>query len=419
MQYWYQICTFGTIHMRRVVRGNEEKMGLFSRRRRKREREQEEIQSSTVSEADVKVKRPAKLDNQTDQMGYIKENCELCAESERQIAEAKVEYKAVTSYLTDMQRIDMIPVENRLSLEDAARQIINLGKERSKFQQQDSKLTDRHYHLFEQYEYQIPKELPVIKNSEQYQAAIEKDMEHLDKERHDLDGEQQDIINKQSFLRGIAITVGIIVIVLFIIFVILSSGYDMNMTLPFLLTVLMGMAAALYLFMEARRNSHDIQVVQMKLNREVLLMNKVKIKSVNNRSYLEYSYSKYMVDDYEQLKVLWEEYVRVKDETRRYQSNTQLLEFYNNELVDALKKFGIADAEIWIYQPVAILDKKEMVEVRHRLNVRRQKLRERIDLNARQKEEALASIDKMIRAYPECGEEAQRMMKRYQLNTEA
>jgi hypothetical protein len=112
---------------------------------------------------------------------------------------------------------------------------------------------------------------------------------------------------------------------------------------------------------------------------------------------------------------MWEEYVRVKDESRRYQSNTQLLEFYNNELSNTLRKFSITDSDIWIYQPSALLDNKEMVEVRHRLNVRRQKLRERIDTNTKQREDAYAAIASIRQSYPESTEEVSRIMKKYKL----
>ncbi|MDF2513760.1 MAG: putative rane protein, partial [Herbinix sp.] len=148
------------------------------------------------------------------------------------------------------------------------------------------------------------------------------------------------------------------------------------------------------------------------------LINKVKIKSVNNRNYLDYSYNKYIVESSEQLKTLWEEYVRLKDESRRYKTNTELIEFYNNELIHQLQKFGIKDAEIWIFQTSALLDNKEMVEVRHRLNVRRQKLRERIDINARQKEEALQSIQSTMNAYPDCRDEGEKMLRRYRIEIE-
>ena len=146
-----------------------------------------------------------------------------------------------------------------------------------------------------------------------------------------------------------------------------------------------------------------------------MLMNKVTIKAVNNQNYLDYMYNKYMVENYKQLKENWEEYIQIKEEAKKYESNTRLLEYYNNELIKELKKFQIVDAEIWIYQPSAIIDPREMVEVRHRLNVRRQKLRERMDMISKQKEEAASTIQAIIETYPECKEDAYYLLNQYKI----
>ena len=399
---------------------------LFGKKSRHRQQEHERNPSLEPASDEIawhngkkkELKKYVKLSTHPERMGYVKDNCEIIIESGRQIEEAKVEYAAVTSYLTDMQKIDLIPEEQRENLEEAARKILNLTKERGKLQHKSSIISDRMYHHYESYEKQIPKELSAIREAEEYQAVIEQDIMHLEKERSDLYDEQEEIISKQGFLKGIAIATSIIVIALFLLFGLLSLYSEASFTIPFLLTVLMGMVSALYIFMEARKNSGSIHLVKMKQNRQIMLMNKVKIKSVNNRNYLDYSYNKYMVTNYEQFRIAWEEYVRMKDEARRYQSNTELLEFFHNELVHELKKFGVVDAEIWIYQPSAILDNKEMVEVRHRLNVRRQKLRERIETNTEQKAEALSSIRQMIKNHPDSAEEAEKLMRRYRIDSE-
>lgn len=393
-------------------------MGLWKLFSKKHKNKSREIVTEEIFNVDREEKRSIRLNTKTERIGYIKDNCEQILESERQIEEAKAEYQSVTSYLTDMQKIDLIPLEQRGNLEDAARSIFNLTRERNKLQNRSQILSDKQYRLFEQYELQIPKELPGIKESENYQTVIQQDIIHLEKERKALDSEEEDIISKQSFLKGIAVTTSIIVVFLFVLFAILGSVSKGNFTVPFILTVLMGMATAFYIFMEGRKNISDIRTVHLKQNRQIMLMNKVKIKSVNNRNFLDYVYNKYNVESYDQLNTFWVEYVRVKDENRRYQNNTQLLEFYNNELVNELRKFGIADCEIWIFQPSAILDNREMVEVRHRLNVRRQNLRERIDINARQKEEAMKAISSTMNAFPDCIEEAEKLLRRYGIQLE-
>jgi hypothetical protein len=376
----------------------------------------EYVQSPDVSpSAASEVKKSGRLNTKSERLALVQDNCEQIIENLRQIEEAKVEYQAVTSYLTDMQKIDMIPREQRATLEDAARRILNLNKEREKYREKNTNITDGQYRLFERYEIQLPREMEAIKESERYQVVIQKDLDQLDQEKQNLLSEEEDIFNKHAFLKGIAITTCVIVVLLFGVFAALASFTGTNLTMPFLLTVLMGMVSAFYIFMEARKNLYDIKVVELKQNRQVILMNKVKLKSVNNRNYLDYTYNKYMVENYNELKVCWEEYVKVKDETRRYQNNTELLKFYNNELIHELKKFQIADSEIWIYQPTAILDNREMVEVRHRLNIRRQKLRERIALNSKQKEEAVETISSIVKNYPDCEEEATMILKRYKV----
>ncbi|NLP35749.1 MAG: hypothetical protein GX359_11280 [Clostridiales bacterium] len=381
-------------------------LGLFRQQKEKNEQNKEFVQ--------VNIKKSNKHQSKKSELlTYIKDNCELISESNRQIEEAKIEYQAVTSYLTDMQKIDMYPREHREDLENAARNIMNLTRERKHFQQKSTKITDRQYRIFERYEIQLPRELPEIKESEEYQAKIEQDMEYLEKEKNILKEEWEDTLSKQGYLRGIAITTSIVVIILFVIFAILGNYSDANLSIPFLLTVLMGMASSLYIFMEARKNAYDIQNIHAKQKRQVMLMNKVKIKSVNNLNFLEYSYNKYMVDSYDELKAFWEEYIMLKEETKKYKTNTQKLDFYNNELIKELKKVGVADAEIWIYQPVAIIDPREMVEIRHRLIVRRQKLRERIDLIMEQKEEAMEVIRSAIKTSPEYAQEAMLILERY------
>lgn len=359
--------------------------------------------------------KSSRMNTKSERQATIREYCEQIAENRKQIEEAKAEYQAVSSYLTDIQKIDLIPREQRENLEDAARRIINLNKEREKYREKNTSITDAQYRLFERYELTLPREIEALGESENYQKVIETDLEQLEQEKQRLLFEEEDIAKKHSILKGIGITTCAIVILLFGVFALLANTTGADLTIPFLLTVMMGMASTIYIYLESRKNVHDIKLVELKQNRQITLMNKVKLKSVNNRNYLDYAYNKYMVDNYRHLRTAWEEFIKVKDASRRYQNNTELLEFYHNELVHELKKFGIADAEVWIYQPTAILDHKEMVEVRHRLNVRRQKLRERIELNNKQREDAIELINRIVKDYPDCQEDAIRILKQFKL----
>ena len=56
-------------------------------------------------------------------------------------------------------------------------------------------------------------------------------------------------------------------------------------------------------------------------------------------------------------------------------------------LQQQLDRHEVSDTEVWLVQTYAILDDREMVEIRHDLNQRRQKLREQIRYNTEVKED--------------------------------
>ena len=372
---------------------------LFSRKRKHQDKNEREKKSSSRSE-------PSKL---------VQGNFEILLESIRQIEEAKIEYQAITSYLQDMQIIDMVPKEHREAMEEAARNIVALTQERDSFHQQNKKINNQQYRVFERYEMNIPKDLPEIKSSEEYKVLIQRDIDYLEKEKQNLLNEKNEIISKQSFLRGITITTIIIILSLFSLFGIITYSMGANLTLPFLLTVLMGMAVVIYIFMESRKNKYDIKMIELKLNRIIMLTNKVKLKLVNNQNYLDYTYSKYMVNTYQELKDAWDEYIKLKEEEKRYQKNTDQLDFYNRQLIRELKRFLVSDCEVWLYQANAIIDSREMVEVRHRLILRRQKIRERIEMNEEQKNTAISDVINFQKQNPSYNDMINKMIRQYNM----
>lgn len=378
------------------------------------ERNDEEI-STKIDEVD---KKSLNLDSKEDRKDFINDHCERIMVASRQIDETKVEYQAVTSYLTDMQKIDMIPKDERQNIDDAARRIITLTRDRAKYQNSNNKITDKQYRNIEKYEDEMPDELKKMKENEDYQRMIKNDMRHLEGEKGVLKFQKEEIIKKQQYLKGLAVVTCVLVILLFVLFVAIEKAFQTNIQLPFILTILMGTVSAVYIYIEARKNAYNMKVVGLKQNKAIDLLNSVKIKYINNTSVLDYSYNKYMVNNYQELSYLWEQYIKAKDAAKRYEKNTELLNFYNETLIKELKKYQVEDADIWIYQAIAIIDQKEMVEVRHRLNVRRQKLRERIDYNNQVKERSLREIKDLLKKKPNIKQEVVNILGTYQIDIE-
>lgn len=338
---------------------------------------------------------------------YIQANCEAVTEARRQNLEAKKEYEVVTSYLADIQRLDMMPPEGRQDIEEIARKIINLNEEREKMQQIPAKITIAQRMALEPYEETITEEIRRMEEAENYQQTINSDLRQLEGEKAALNYEIEDIVEKSAMLKKLMTVVCVFVASFLCLLFFLQEYAKKDVQIPFLLTVAFGILAAAYFFYTMRRNLYDLRVTEKMKSRAIYLLNKVKIKCVNCTNLLDYSYEKFHVSNSKELHYHWQEYMRLVEEERRFQKTNDLIDYYNEELVNKLKQRGIVDAAIWMYQPEALIDAKEMVEVRHRLNVRRQKLRQRIDYNNEREEQARRTMKAFMLKYPEYRQEVQ------------
>lgn len=157
---------------------------------------------------------------------------------------------------------------------------------------------------------------------------------------------------------------------------------------------------------------------ERKMDKAISLLNRVKIKCVNNLNLLDYNRQKFGVADAAEFEHYWNEYVRAKEYERKFRENTEQLNFYCDELTSILKAQELLDCDIWIGQVLAITDKREMVEIRHKLNAQRQILRDRIEYNENVKKDYVQSIDAILKENPENKEEILKIVESYQIEKE-
>ena len=102
------------------------------------------------------------------------------------------------------------------------------------------------------------------------------------------------------------------------------------------------------------------------------------------------------------------------DEQRKILEITSNLNEAEAELTDILRQLGVIDTHIWIGQVKAILNPKEMVEVRHNLSIRRQKLREQIEYNESRIEDARNNIKNVTKKNKVHAKEAMQVLEIYE-----
>ncbi len=316
-------------------------------------------------------------------------------ELERQIELSKREYEAVTSYLADMQKIDRLEPKEREIVNSAAYSISQITKERFQYQNDADRIPTEKYRAMERYEKILPQELKNLYEQEQYLEMVQSDLRQLDAEKAVIQYEKEQAEDKKQFLKNLSVGGIVMVVILFTVLVVAGIATKADMMLPLLLTAAMAAAMVAYIAATAANCERVIKESAFKTNRVIQLTNKVKIKLVNSKNTLEYCYEKYEVGSYRELAQLWEKYTKTREEQKRYRKRMEMLEQCNRQLVETLRAAGVKDAEIWMYQTEALLDEKEMVEVRHHLNTRRQKIRERLEINAGQLDSYKEELEKI------------------------
>ena len=364
-------------------------MGFF---RNLFQRKKKTEQTAETKQEDKLVLKDGIYSTPEERAGFVKNCCDLIKEAGRQRFEAKKEYEVVTSYLADIQKIDLLPAQAKKSVDDMARKLIALNQERQKMQKITPKITMAQRLALEPYEDTILEEIRKMEEQENYLQVINSDIRYLESEKASLDYELQDVMERDEQGRKMLTAAGAFIIIFLIFLFVLQEVAKKNVQLPFIFTIAFGIIVIGYFYFSNRRNQYDLKMAELKMNRAIMLLNKVKIKYVNCTNLLDYLYEKFHVHNAQELQYHWEEYMRIAEEERRFKKTAESIDFYTDEIIRELKKNGISDAGIWGYQIEALVDPKEMVEVRHRLNVRRQKLRQRIDYNNNQEEMARKSL---------------------------
>ncbi len=375
-------------------------MGLFSRKKRNKETVSDKT-FMTVEEALNKSQLKNGKSTKENIISLVHEDCTQYLDLKKQEQEHKAEYDAVTAYLSDIQSIERLNGEDRVKINEYAAGISNIEKERRKQVKKERTLPEHYYRRMEQYEDIIPDEMRKMQERESYQQLVQNDINQLEGEKSFIKYEWEECRDKKQFLKRLAIYGSILSLGVFILLFALSEYYEKDFLLPFLLTGLMALAIAAYVVTGNKKYTAEQRKCEMRMNRAISLMNKVKIKYVNCTSSLDYTYEKFGVGDYRELASVWEEYVKEKDEERRLKQSSELLDYYQKELMRELSRIGVSDNEVWLHQTEALVDKKEMVEVRHRLNERRQKLRSQIEFDVKQKDITLNQLSNIINTYSE------------------
>lgn len=344
---------------------------------------------------------------------YITGCLEQMAEAAKELKLLTGEYSLVTAYLTDTEEIDALPEEEREELNVTARKLLALEEEREKYRTRQNRMADEDYYRIRKQENQVQEGIQKLSEGENYRELIKQDLKKLDRERHAYEYRRLELENMMGNFRGMAVIFLTAFGVCLILLLLLQFGFRMNTRAGYLLAAGAVTLAVTVLVVKYTDCDRELQRVENGINKLILLQNKVKIRYVNNRNLLEYLYIKYETQSAEGLRKLWQQYQQEKEERKQYAEAEGKLDYYQRELVSRMRNFHITDPERWTSQPGALLDKREMVEIRHELILRRQSLRKQMDYNNGVADTARKEIMEVVKRYPVYAEEIMGMVERF------
>lgn len=352
--------------------------------------------------------------DQEQRQRYVTNCLEQMAEASRELELLSGEYNLVTSYLTDTEEIEALPEEEKEELLRVARKLNGLEQERAAYQGKKNRMPDGEYYQIRKQEGEIEEGLAKLKEGEAYNVLVKQDLQRLDGERHAYDYRRQELLGILANLRGMAVIFLTALVLCLLMLAVLQFGFEMNTYLGYFIAVVAGAAAITVLCVKYTDADRELLRVERAVNRLIQLQNKVKIRYVNNTNLLDYLYIKYNTDSAAKLERRWGKYLQEKEERKQFAEAEAKLEYYAKQLVGQLSRCRIKTPERWIHQTRALLDEREMVEIRHDLILRRQSLRKQLDYNNELAQTARGEVKDIVLNYPQYGEEITQMVGEYE-----
>ena len=337
---------------------------------------------------------------------YVRGCLEQIAEASREVENLQHEYQVVTSHLKDIEEIEALPENESRLLMECAKRIDTLERQQSGYKERKNRMTDEKFYQMECMEEEVQEAYEKLEKAEEYQNLIKRDLRRLDSERQAYGFRKIELRHLMKDTRSMTIVCATAVIFCLLLLLVLQYAFSFDVKIGYLAAGGIGALAITAIFLKYNDAVRELSQVESGISRLIRLQNTVKIRYVNNTHLLDYLYMKYNVKNAQELGRDYKQYLEEKDERHNYKRAEIELDSTQQELLHILRRYQVKDPMIWLYQTQALLDKKEMIEIRHNLIIRRQSLRRRMDYN---KEviagKAKAEVKDLVENYPKYAKE--------------
>lgn len=312
---------------------------------------------------------------------HVVDMCEQMIDAAREFEDAKNEYGRVCSYLKDIEIVENLGEKDRKLVAELAGNVAKLNEARTELLNTEQKISDAQFALMQEYEDDIPKSIKLLATNEKYLSTINRDLKTLEGEKTEWEIAKDSCKNEMKQLRRLAILLIVVFAIAALSCLVTSqtTGADTSMVMAvsaFVAALLGG-----YIFLKYQDCQREIQKCDVNRNYAITLENRVKLKYVNMKNAVDYACEKYHVRNAEEFGQTYELFQETVKEREKFRRTNDDLEFYNEKLVETLQRFNLYDEKMFVNYAKAIVNNEEMVELKHDLVARKQKLRSRMEYN--------------------------------------
>lgn len=381
-------------------------MGFFDRFRKKKKYEEYKVNIDldeilkNDNELEEEIEQEETLTTPQERLDFVKSQCEIVIESGKNIDNYKKEYQVVKAYLDDIYKLEHLPPEHRTEVLETAKRIVDLTKHRKRYQDNPGDLEEGKFAYLAQFDDDMSDILKSYQNDEKYMLALKKDVSMLEAEKINLKYEKRDMLKRQIQIKGFSVIAMIGLTAIFIVFIIASEKYNIDVEGIFIVVLLLATVYVAIVAIMSKKTIETLKLNELKMVKVTKLQNRAKIKYINAINNVEYQRSKYGVKDARDMGEIFEKYVNMKLEKEQYQHATSELAKLGNIFAALLNTYDLYDPNIWVAQARALVEPKEMQNVKNNLISRRKKLKEQIDYNVNLTKKAKEKIFDLIKEHP-------------------
>lgn len=362
---------------------------LINKKRKNKSTEYGVVQDESATLSRISLSDPLSMKN------HVVGLCEQIIEISKDLEDVRREYDQVTAYLNDIQIVEGLGGEQKKQLEDVATQISKLITARNDYLNAEHKISDETFNLMEEKEAEIPDVIRRLKVNEKDLDMIKRDLNHLASEKVECSVTKQEREEELEQLRRMSMILLFAFGGIAILVALLSVTFEWNM-LPVLIVALLATLSAAYVILRMQECKKEIKQCDVNQNYIISLENRIKIKYVNAKNAVDYTYNRFHVKHSKELIFNYEQFIEICKEREKLKQTNEDLEYFKSRLVRILRGLNLYDARIWLNYANAIIDKKEMVELKHELFTRRQFLRSSIEYNLKAISELKTEVDSYV-----------------------